>query len=219
MAKFIIGVYVENPEIFSSLVKVLKRKKVAFTLNFNVEKPSTDLVITDSPWKVGENTKILVISKPSEAEYVVERAILASKGAYMFNSLLIGVDPGENIGFAVIGDGEFIKGKVFRNLKDLISEVKSVIDNLLFIKCRIRIGFRNQYFRKILAEILKIKKPNVVVELVDEKTVSKTIPKLVLKTTKFPRDVVSAVNIAFVKGVEVSDNAAEIHYLKEKHSA
>jgi len=219
MAKFIVGVYIENPEIFSSLVKILKRKKVAFTLNFDMEKPGTDLVITDSPWKIKGNTKILVISKPSEAEYVVERAILASKGAYMFNSLLIGVDPGENIGFAVIGDGEFIKGKVFRNIKDLISEVKSVIDNLLFIKCRIRIGFRNQYFKKILAEILKIKKPNVIVELVDEKTVSRTIPKLVLKTTKVPRDVVSAVNIAFVKGVEVSGNAAEDHYLKEKHSA
>ena len=216
MVKNIIGVYVENPEIFRFIIRKLKERRIRFTLSFNAERPNVYLVITDSPWKIKGKAKILIVRSREEVEYVVERAVLAVKGALVFNSLLIGVDPGENIGFAVIGDGEFIKGKTFRSIEDLIREIKDTISHLLFIKCKVKVGSRNRYSEKILTEVLKIRKPNVTVEVVDEKTVPRTIPRFVLKNTKIPKDVISAVNIAFAKGVEVTGNDAENNYSREK---
>ena len=212
MVENIIGVYVENPEIFRLLVRKLKEKGICFTLDFNVEEPGVHLVITDSPWKIKGKVKILVVRNCDEVEYVIERAVLATKGALAFNSLLIGVDPGENMGFAVIGDGVFIKGRTFRKIKDLIREIENTMNNLLFIKCKIKVGSRSRYSEKILTEVLKIRKPNVTVEVVDEKTVPRTIPRFILKGTKIPKDVISAVNIAFAKGVEVTSNATENNY-------
>ena len=153
MVENTIGVYVENPEIFRLLVRKLKEKGICFTLDFNVEEPGVHLVITDSPWKIKGKVKILVVRNCDEVEYVIERAVLATKGALAFNSLLIGVDPGENMGFAVIGDGVFIKGRIFRKIKDLIREIENTMNNLLFIKCKIKVGSRSRYSEKILTEV------------------------------------------------------------------
>jgi len=216
MVKNIIGVYVEDPEIFRSVARKLKEKGICFTLDFNVEKPDVCLVITDSPWKIKGKVKILVVRNCEEVEYVIERAVLAVKGALVFSSLLIGVDPGENMGLAIIGDGRFIRGKTFRKIEELISEIESTINNLLFIKCKIKVGSRSRFSEKILTEVLKIRKPNVIVEVVDEKTVPRTIPRFILKGAKIPKDVISAVNIAFAKGVEVTSNATKNSYPRKK---
>lgn len=218
-SKILIGIYIENPEIFRKLVRKLKSRKLSFTAELNIENPNTTIVITDVPEKIKGKVKILSINCDEDIDAIVEQTSLLSKGSYLYNVMLIGIDPGINTGLAIIGDGTLIKGDVYRNINTLIKEIKHVLNTVPFLKCRIRIGYKSKFSTKILEELLKIEKNNIVLEIVDEKETSKPPIMLSLKTSKLPKDVMSAINIAFKRGVEVSKNAKRNSDSRKRPSA
>ncbi|NHJ38551.1 MAG: pre-16S rRNA-processing nuclease YqgF [Asgard group archaeon] len=142
------------------------------------------------PGEPASKGSILVISTEEEVgdeEFNYERFVVLSKNevlnvdkAYLkimlsledkriWESLIIGIDPGLTIGVAIITDGCLRTALETRDKKEALNFVMKAIENNPAKMAIIRVGSTGGYRRVlILNELLNIKPKNVTIEIVDE---------------------------------------------------
>ncbi len=142
------------------------------------------------PGEPASKGSILVISTEEEIgdeEFNYERFVVLSKNevlnvdkAYLkimlsledkriWESLIIGIDPGLTIGVAIITDGCLRTALETRDKKEALNFVMKAIENNPAKMAIIRVGSTGGYRRVlILNELLNIKPKNVTIEIVDE---------------------------------------------------
>jgi len=140
-------------------------------------------------------TKIVVAKKPSTA---VDQAQRLLNGARKYDKVIIGIDPGNYPGVAVIGDGTVISvhqvsiGAVDKIVSDVLE--KQSAENVI-----VRIGHGARLIRaRIVNTLLEL---GVRVELVDESFTTPHLGKGV--RGQMISDIVAAINIANLEGIPV----------------
>jgi hypothetical protein len=133
---------------------------------------------------------------PSE---IIDEAIRIMKGKRSYERLVIGIDPGQNFGIAVLEEGKILEARSSTSLSNAVKTLKNILTRMPAKHVTIRIGNGAPSFTKKLLRRLNEGLPeNVVIESVREQGTSQFLGDTSHRRGK--RDVSSAIKIAQREG-------------------
>ena len=97
---------------YYKLVRELKRRNVSFlSLKPRDPFPLTIKVAitTEKERRLVKHPNVLVFNEETDATPVVDEAIKIIQGKKIFEKVVVGVDPGETLGLAILGDGNVLE--------------------------------------------------------------------------------------------------------------
>ena len=204
-----IAVATVNGRVYYELVNELQRKKLPFLslkpwdfIPLNIEV----VISTENECSQISHPTVLLFKKGSKPESVVDEAILIIQGKQGYERIVIGVDPGNSCGIAILGDNTLLETKTTSNIWNA---VYLIINNLKRFPAKIRIvriGDGTPQYTKNLLDLLDAGLPeDTLIELVAEAGTSRLAYKSVNR--RMVRDAVSAIKIAGRNGRSFSRRA------------
>ena len=187
------------------------------------DSPSKDsiLVVTTEEENNQKNmtySNMVILSKVEtlNLDKAYSKIMLGIEGKKIWESLIIGVDPGLTIGIAVITDGCLQSTLETRTIKEAVNFIVLTLKNLTAKMAIIRIGSTGGYRQVlILNELLNVKPKHVNLEVVDElhttpesgQEANEILLEGVKEGMKIPRgkDATAAIEIAFRLGESVEN--------------
>ncbi|MGQ9759493.1 MAG: hypothetical protein ACUVQ5_02845 [Candidatus Methanomethylicaceae archaeon] len=103
-----LGIFMENIKASYGLIKELRRMRVPFVL-LRPADPIPDSVDVVISFRAHPQYKNRVVLYDGDPKRTILRALSASKGKEYFEDVIIGVDPGQRSGLAVLADGELLE--------------------------------------------------------------------------------------------------------------
>jgi hypothetical protein len=209
-----IALVTKDFSLYQDLTKELREKGLAFvTLSPEEIIPSDVGVVITSPREVAhiQFPKVVIAS---DIETTVNEALRLLNGRARYERVVVGIDPGQEPGIAVIVDG--IVAAVYRvpmdQVADVVERIRQTYPSVL-----VKIGNGARLMRTQIVNNLVARGAQV--ELVDE---SGTSPHLGRGTAgTVISDIVAAVNIALIEGTRVgyqyvSPSKGEIRMIQER---
>jgi hypothetical protein len=159
------------------LINELKRKNVPFLSLMPDEAVPIDVraVITTSSERARvSHENVLEYSVDRDPAEVVDEAIRIVKGKRVYENLVVGIDPGQNFGVAVLGDGNVLETKECSSLSSTVNSLKEALSRIPANHVTVRVGNGAPSLTRELLDELDIVLPNnVMVESVREEGTSK----------------------------------------------
>lgn len=193
-----IAVATVNGRAYYQLVTELKKKKLPFLslkpwdpVPFNIKAVLT----TKEESKQISHPKILLFEERSNPKSAVDKALLIVQDKQSYEKIIVGVDPGNSCGIAIIGDNKVVETLTASKIENA---VHLIIENLKRFPADVRIvriGDGIPEFTKLLLSYLNVSLPrDVLVEIVSEAGTSRITNKSVNR--RVLKDAVSAIKIA-----------------------
>jgi hypothetical protein len=129
------------------------------------------LVITTEEEKAKvDYSKILVFRDESELETMILEVKKTLLGKEVCDKIVIGIDPGEAIGLAVLADGKLIEEGNFYNSHELVNAILKIIRTVNFsvTKVWIKIGNGVPVYKELLHDLDEVLPAKVNLEVVVE---------------------------------------------------
>ncbi len=167
-----IGIATNNFKLSYQVIKELKRRGIEYTMIAPGSKVprGIDVVMTTKEENDLVSFKKKAIIQEEDVEGSVERALLMCENCLEFSTIVIGIDPGESPGMAIVGDGRVIKAIHLRSPEAVEGEVKKALKVYKAKKYLIKVGDSGGVFRdRVLRAISDF---DVDVEIVNEKNTS-----------------------------------------------
>jgi hypothetical protein len=184
-----IGVVVDDIKASYRVIRELKAKKIAFVLLKPGEQVPDYVTAVIICGDADGGVQYRGVSYNGDARNTVLRAISLSRGREGFELVVVGVDPGESTGIAVIADGDFFEG--YSVAKILAGEeIKMILSSYPASNFLFRIG-KGRVGRDLLSALRS--DPRAVIEFVTETKME--IP-VVYRRKGMKKDVKSALIIA-----------------------
>jgi hypothetical protein len=183
------------------IVNELKKKNIAF-LSLKPDEPipvGIRVVITTEKEKhLINHEKVLVYKDGADPEEMINNALQAVQGKEHYEKLVIGVDPGEVLGLAVLADGNVIKTENCFSVGETLERIKNILkilENNPAASVFVKIGDGVPKYKEELLLALDDALPrSVVLESVSEAGTSSDLSNA--KHRRGLRDIVSAIKIA-----------------------
>ena len=158
--------------------------------------PNTDIIITTETEKKIFAHKKVFVPKAFNLYYLYSNLFLLKNNLKKFEKVVIGIDPGKTIGFAVVADCNLILGiSEFFSAVDSVKEVIKVFFNVEATEFIIKVGDGGGNIRdEIIKRIEEIFHKKIVLEVVKEDFTSKN--QTLLKDKSYSRNIKSAILIA-----------------------
>lgn len=196
-----IAVATVSGKAYYLIVNELKRKNIPFlslTPNEPVPLEINVVITTEEESSLIKHENVLVYKDGMEPELLVNEALQIVQGKKSYEKIVIGVDPGEVFGLAVLADGKVIEtGNCFspeeisKRIADILKRFKSSPTASVSVK----IGDGVPKYREKLLRVLDEALPsNVVLESVSEAGTNRYVSET--KHRRGLRDIVSAIKIA-----------------------
>lgn len=196
-----IAVATVSGKAYYVIVSELKKKNVPFlSLTPNERVPiEVKVVITteeERPFIKHEN--ILTLKEETTPEAIINQAMQVAQGKEHYEKIVIGVDPGEVSGLAVLADGNVVETGNCFSIEETLDKIKSVLKNFkndptTSILVKIGDGVP-EYKDKLLRALDETLPSNVVLQSVREAGTNRYISES--KHRRGLRDIVSAMKIA-----------------------
>jgi hypothetical protein len=140
--------------------------------------------------------KILVYDSETEPDTVVNEVMKILQGKEVYEKIVIGVDPGEVFGLAVIADGKVNETANCFSIQEALTKISSVIKNVDFSSTvvYIKIGSGVPAYKDLLETLDFALPPEVVLEVVSEAGTNRLLNED--KHRRGLRDIASAIRIA-----------------------
>lgn len=154
------------------------------------------VITTEQEKPLVKHEKILVYNAATEPSVVVNEAVKVIQGKEAYEKIVIGIDPGEVTGLAVVADGKVNQTKACFSIHEIVNEANAIIKslNLKATKVSVKIGNGVPLHKEVLAELDSTLPPEVVLEVVSEAGTDK--PTSMDKHRRGLRDIASAIRIA-----------------------
>jgi hypothetical protein len=182
-------------------VNELKRKNTPFVSIKPQETVPVEVkvVITTEKEKPRiKHERILTLQDGTDPEKIVNEAIQITRGKEHYEKIVIGVDPGEVFGLAILGDGEVIETCNCFSVRDTLEKIRNVLQNLKgapFATLQVKVGDGvPECKEKLLLALDKSLSSNVMLESVSEIGTNRQLENM--KHRRGLRDIVSAIKIA-----------------------
>ena len=154
---------------------------------------------------------VLTLKEGEDPQALINQAIQHLEGKNSYEKIVIGVDPGEVLGIAVLADGKIIKTGNSFSIKETIDEIGNIIEGLKDVKAStiiVRVGDGvPEYKERLLRALDRRLPPNVELESVSEAGTDRYISEA--KHRRGIRDIVSAIKIARRNGQKFVRRRAE----------
>jgi len=183
------------------IVNELKRKNMPF-LSLTPYDPipiEIKVVITTEEEKnLIKHERIIVYQNGIEPEAIVNEALKVIQGKEFFEKIIIGVDPGEVFGLAVLADGKVIETENCFSVEETLCKIENVLKNLANTpgtSVSVKIGDGVPACKENLLRVLDDALPSkIVLESVSEAGTNRCLNES--KHRRGLRDIVSAIQIA-----------------------
>jgi hypothetical protein len=196
-----IAVATVSGKAYYLIVKELKRKNIPFlslTPNEQIPIEIKVVITTEKEQPLINHEKILVYRDGVEPEALINEALQIIQGKEYYEKIVIGVDPGEVFGLAVLADGKVIETGNCFSVKETLDKIKSALKNLEntpTTSVSVKIGDGVPECKEKLLRVLDKALPsNVVLESVSEAGTNRYRSEN--KHRRGLRDIVSAIRIA-----------------------
>jgi hypothetical protein len=196
-----IAVATVSGKAYYLIVKELKRKNIPFislTPNEPIPIEIKVAITTKEEQHLIGHEKILVYHDGVEPEALVNKALQIVQGKECYEKIVIGVDPGEVFGVAVLADGKVIETGNCFSVEETLDKIKNILRNLekisiTSVSVKIGNGVR-VYNEKLLGALDNALPSNVMLESVSEAGTDRYLNET--KHRRGLRDIVSAIRIA-----------------------
>lgn len=197
-----IAVATVSGKAYYLIVSELKKKNVSFlSLKPNDDIPlDVKAVITTKEERSKiTHQNVLEYEESKKLTEIVDEAIRIVKGKKIYERLVVGVDPGQNFGVAVLGDGNILETEDCTSASETVNTIKNVLSRTPANHITIRIGngvpsYTEELWRNLDDAIPR----NIVIESVGEEGTSQCLGETAHRRGK--RDVSSAIKIAQRQG-------------------
>jgi hypothetical protein len=154
------------------------------------------LITTEKEQRLINHERILVYDPKTDPAAVVNEAVKILQGKESYEKLIVGVDPGEVFGLAVIADGKVNETRNCLSTHEVLNEIKSIIKGIdvASTAVSVRIGNGVPVYKDLLAALDSELPPRVVLEVVNEGGTDRLLNRD--KHRRGLRDIASAIRIA-----------------------
>jgi hypothetical protein len=158
--------------------------------------------------------KILVYDEKETPSIVVNEALRILRGKERYEKIVVGIDPGEVFGFAVVADGRVSETKNCFGTHEVLDELKNIIKMFdTFTKVVVKIGNGVPVYKELLANLDSELPPQVVLEVVSEAGTDR--PARRASHRRGLRDIASAIRIAARTGRVYVRNKGAVDELED----
>jgi len=192
-----IGLQTSDFDVYYEMVRVFRERGVPFlSLVDGEEVPASVGVIVTSDGEAADINFPEVVSYTTPEE-TLAAAIRLLSGKREYARIVIGIDPGERPGVAVLGDGRVLDSYQARSPEAVIEGVAKALSTLVAERYLVRIGHGAPTLRnRIIHSLLRLEVP---LEMVDETSSTPSSYR-----TSAERDTVAAAAIALAKGMAIT---------------
>jgi hypothetical protein len=181
------------------IVNKLKEKNIPFISLVPGEAVPTEVraVITTAKEKHRINhEKILVYDSKTEPDTIANEVMKILQGKEVYEKIVIGVDPGEVFGLAVIADGKVNETGNCFSIQEVLNKTKNIIKNVDFSSTAvtIKIGSGVPTYKELIETLDLTLPPEVVLQVVSEAGTNRPLNHN--KHRRGLRDIASAIRIA-----------------------
>jgi hypothetical protein len=181
------------------IVNKLKERNIPFMSLVPGETVPTEVkaVITTAKEKHRvSHEKILVYDSETEPDALANEVMKILQGKEVYEKIVIGVDPGEVFGLAVIADGKVNETGNCFSIQEALAKISSVIKNVDFSSTAvsIKIGSGVPAYKELIETLDAALPPEVVLEVVSEAGTNRPLNEN--KHRRGLRDIASAIRIA-----------------------
>jgi hypothetical protein len=159
--------------------------------------PRVKLVITTELEKQAVNhEKIIVFHSEGELDSIVNEAKKVLLGKEAYDRIVIGLDPGQATGLAVLADGKVIEESNCFSHQEIINSILKALKNVNFLQTSVvvKIGNGVPLYKELLADLDEALPPEVLLEIVGEFGTNKPLKEN--KRSRKIRHISSAIRIA-----------------------
>jgi len=196
-----IAVATVSGKAYYLIVSELKRKNVPFlslTPNDPIPIEIKVVITTEEEQHLINHEKILVYQDGVEPEALINEALQIVQGKEYYEKIVIGVDPGEVFGLAVLADGKVIETGNCFSVEETSNRIRNILGNLgktPITSVSVKVGDGVPMYKEKLLQILDNALPlNVMLESVSEAGTDRYLSET--KHRRGLRDIVSAIRIA-----------------------
>jgi hypothetical protein len=179
----------------------LKRRNVPFLSLIPKEPISIEIkavITTEKEQHLINHENVLVYREGIEPEVLVNEALQIVQGKEYYEKIVIGIDPGEVFGMAVLADGKVIETGNCFSVEEVLDKIKNVLKNLgksSINSVSVKVGNGVQTYKERLLRALDEALPShITLESVSEAGTNRYLSET--KHRRGLRDIVSAIKIA-----------------------
>jgi hypothetical protein len=194
-----IAVATVDGKAYFAIVKKLKERNIPFIslIPGKIVPADIRVVITTNKEKHQiKHEKILVYADETALHSLVTEVMKILQGKENYEKIVIGVDPGEVFGLAVIADGRINETAVALSVEELLTKISNVIKdvNVSSTLITIKIGNGVAAYKELLETLDLALPPEVLLEIVSEAGTNRALNNN--KHRRGLRDIASAIRIA-----------------------
>jgi len=181
------------------IVNKLKERNLPFISLVPGEIVPTEVkavITTEKEKHLINHEKILVYDSEMEPDALANEVMKILQGKEVYEKIVIGVDPGEVFGLAVIADGKVNETGNCFSIQEALTKISSVIKSVDFSSTAvsIKIGSGVPAYKELLETLDAALPPEVVLEVVSEAGTNRPLDEN--KHRRGLRDIASAIRIA-----------------------
>ncbi len=181
------------------IVSKLKEGDIAFISLVPGETVPTEVkavITTEKEKHLINHQKVLVYDSEAEPGTIVNKAMKILQGKEVYEKIVIGVDPGEVVGVAVIADGKVNETANCFSIQEILTKISSIVKNVNFSSTAvtIKIGSGVPTYKELTENLDAALPPEVALEVVSEAGTNRALNHN--KHRRGLRDIASAIRIA-----------------------
>lgn len=196
-----IAVATVSGKAYYLIVDELRKRGIPFVSLTPFEPIPADIkvvITTEEEKHLIDHEKILVYKNGEDIEALMSRVLQNIRGKEGYSRIVIGVDPGEVLGLAVLADGKVIEAENCFSVEETSKKISDAIRNLRnasFAPISVKVGDGVPAYKEELLKALDDALPlGVILESVREAGTSRFLNES--KHRRGPRDIASAIKIA-----------------------
>jgi len=196
-----IAVATVSGKAYYLIVNELKKRNVPF-LSLTPKEPIPieikAVITTEKERPLVNHEKVLVLTDEIELEALINQALQVVQGKESYEKLVVGIDPGEVFGLAVLADGKVVETENCFSVEETLDKIKNILKNFKdapTTSFRVKVGDGIPEYKERLLNALDETLPShVILESVSEAGTNRHIVET--KRRRGLRDIVSAIRIA-----------------------
>jgi hypothetical protein len=181
------------------IVNELKERNLAFLSLIPgdpVPAEAKVVITTEKERHLINHERLLVYDSETEPDTVVNEAVKILQGKESYEKIIIGIDPGEVSGLAVVADGKVNETENCFSVQEVLNKIKNITKDVDVSSTlvSVKIGNGVPAYKDLLETLDDALPPEVVLEVVSEAGTNRHIDET--KHRRGLRDIVSAIRIA-----------------------
>ncbi len=211
-----IAVATVSGKAYYLIVNALKNKNVPFlslTPKENVPAQIKVVITTEKEKELIKHERILVFKEGIDPASLINEALQIVQGKEAYEKIVVGVDPGEVFGVALLADGKILQTENCFSVEETLNKISSMLKNLEKTSAKsisVKVGDGvPAYKERLLRELDSILPSNVVLESVSEAGTNRYLNQA--KHRRGLRDIFSAIKIAGREGNKFERKKANEH--------